>query len=490
MTTTESAPLRFDEPTGRWVLVGTVAGSSMAMLDGTAVNVALPRIGADLDASFGGLQWIVNGYTLSLAALILLGGSLGDRLGRRKMYTVGAAWFTLASIACAAAPTTEILIAARVLQGAGGALLTPASLAILQASFHPDDRARAIGAWSGLGGVATALGPFLGGWLADSASWRWIFLLNVPLGALVLTIARTHIPESRDPSVHGHLDWPGATLGALGLAGLTLGLSGSGSVLTIAGVALLALFVAVEMRAHDPIVPPAIFRSRTFTGTNAVTFFLYGALSSVLFLLGLVLQGPLGYTPLLAGAATMPLTAVMLVLSSRAGQLAERIGPRIPMTVGPVVMSIGLLLMQRIEPGARYVSSTLPAIVVFALGLATTVAPLTATALGSAETRYAGVASGINNAVARTGSLIAVAAIPVLAGFVPDAEVPAGELVDGFHQLALIGAFVVAGAGLLAWLTVGGRRPAAGEAPACFHCAASGPPPAVHVPVGAASDTF
>lgn len=469
--------LRYGESAGRWVLLATVLGSGMAMLDGTVVNLALPRIAEDLDASFTGLQWILNGYTLALAGLILLGGALGDRFGRRRVFMLGAAGFTVTSLACAMAPNVETLIAARVAQGAAAAMLTPGSLAILQASFDRHDRGRAIGAWSGLGGVATAIGPFLGGWLVDAASWRWIFLLNLPIGVAVIAISARHVPESRDPDASGGVDWLGAALGALGLTGITLGLSEQRWLVAALGVAVLGAFVAVEMRRAHPLVPLAIFRSRTFSGTNVVTFLLYGSLAVVFFLLGLVLQGPLGYTPLQAGAATMPVTLAMLGLSARAGALAERIGPRLPMTVGPLLVATAMLLLTGITPESSYVTGVLPGIVVFGLGLSLTVAPLTATALGAVDDHHAGVASGVNNAVARTGQVVAIAAVPIIAGFAAGEAVGATELLDGFDRVMQVGAVAVVGAAIVSWLTV--RRSLETAQPAsttAWHCAAAGPP--------------
>ncbi|MEW6583913.1 MAG: MFS transporter, partial [Actinomycetota bacterium] len=293
MTTTAPA-LRYATPAGRWVILATVLGSGMAFLDGTVVNIALPRIGEDLDASLTGLQWTVNAYTLTLAAFLLPGGALGDRLGRRRIFVAGTALFAAASALCALAPTVETLVAARALQGVGGALLMPASLAIIEATFHRDDRGAAIGAWSGLAGVAAAIGPFLGGWLVGAASWRWVFLINLPIAAAVLWVAARHVPETRDPAAGGGpLDVPGATLAALGLAGVTWGLtaaSGSGwdaasGGLAAAGAACLAAFAAVEARSRHPMVPPDIWASRLFTAANAVTFVLYAALSGALFLL-------------------------------------------------------------------------------------------------------------------------------------------------------------------------------------------------------------
>jgi EmrB/QacA subfamily drug resistance transporter len=466
--------LRVGEARGRWVLLATVLGSSMAMLDGTVVNLALPRIGADLDASFGGLQWVLNGYTLALAALILLGGALGDRLGRRRVFVAGAIGFTVASVLCAVSVGIPMLIAARIAQGAAAALLTPGSLAIIEATFDPVDRGRAIGTWSGLGGVATAIGPFLGGWLVDAASWRWIFLLNVPLGVAVVAVTARHVPETRDPNAGGALDVAGAVLGAAALAGLTLGLSEASWWLAAGGAVVLGAFVVTERRTRRPLVPPSLFSSRTFTGTNVVTLLLYGALGVVFFLLALVLQGSLGYTPLQAGAATMPITLAMLLLSARAGALAERIGPRIPMTVGPLLVALATLLLSRIDASSTYVADVLPGIVVFGLGLALTVAPLTATALGAVADDHAGVASGVNNAVARTGQLLAVAAVPVVAGFAPGAPVAAEDLVGGFQHVMRAAAAASVAAAAVALVSV--RRPLRPTGTPPYHCAAGGPP--------------
>jgi EmrB/QacA subfamily drug resistance transporter len=484
MSDPNGADVTLDSARGRWVLAATVLGSGMAMLDSTVVNLALPRIGEDLDAGFGQLQWIVNGYTLSLAALILLGGSLGDRVGRRRMFVVGTVWFTLASVACAAAPTSEALIAGRVVQGVGAALLTPGSLAIIQSSFVPDDRPRAIGAWSGLGGVATGIGPFLGGWLVDVATWRAVFLINVPLGIAVAVIATRHVPETRDPTASGRVDVAGAVLGAAALAAITYGLTAQLWWVTALGLVLAVAFVVVERHLRSPMVPMSIFRSAQFSATNVVTFLLYGAFGAVLFLLGLVLQGPLGYSPLLAGAATVPLTIVMLLFSARAGALAQRIGPRIPMTLGPLLCAAGFVLLTRVEPGRTYVESVLPGILVFAAGLTLTVAPLTTTALSSVPANLAGVASGVNNAVARTGSLVAVAAIPVVAGFAAGAAIDDETLLDGYWRVLWAGAGVAVAAAIVAAVWVRTIEPESATGPAPFHCAASSPP----VTVGTATD--
>ena len=376
------------------MLLATVLGSGMAMLDGTVVNIALPRIGKDLGAGLSGLQWTINAYTLTLAGFLLLGGSLGDRFGRRRMFVTGVVWFAAASVLCAMAPTSEALIAARALQGLGGALLTPGSLAIIEASFRLEDRGAAIGAWSGLGGVAVAVGPFLGGWLVEAVSWRLIFVINIPLAVVVVLVALRHVPESRDPGMAPGLDLPGAVLAALGLGGVIYALIESGDrgwtspavvVTGIGGLVALAVFVAVEARSPHPMLPLAIFRSRQFTAANLVTFAVYAALSGSLFLLPIELQEVVGFSPLKAGTALVPLTVVMLLLSARAGRLAQRIGPRLPMTIGPIVAGCGLALLTRVGAGSSYVGAVFPAVTVFALGLALTVAPLTTTVLAAAS---------------------------------------------------------------------------------------------------------
>ena len=476
--------LTLEEGRGRWVLFAAVLGSGLAMLDATVVNIALPQIGADLGADFSGLQWTVNAYTLTLASLILLGGSLGDRFGRRRMFVVGTIWFTLASLLCGLAPNIEALVAARLLQGAGGALLTPGSLALIQASFRPEERARAIGAWSGLGGVAAALGPFVGGILVE-LSWRWVFLINLPFGALVVFVALRHVPESRDPDMDPRLDVAGAVLGAVGLAGTTYALVQFGEAgatsaavsVGLLGVASLVAFVLVERRSTHPMLPVDVFASRQFTAANLVTFTVYGALGGVFFLLVLHLQIVAGFDPLLAGLALLPTTAAMLLLSARAGALAQRIGPRLPMTVGPLTCAGGILLMLRIGPGASYVGDVLPAAVIFGLGLSLTVAPLTATVLAAASVRHAGVASGVNNAVARAAGLLAVAALPVIGGISGGDYRDPAAFGDGFTVAMLVCAGLLILGGLLAALTISNAAVKVAPRPErASHCAVDGPP--------------
>jgi EmrB/QacA subfamily drug resistance transporter len=459
----EAGRIRYASRDGRWVLAVTVLGSSVAFLEATVVNVALPEIGSDLDADVAGLQWIINGYLLTLAALILLGGSLGDRYGRRRIFIVGVVWFTAASVLCAVAPNADVLIAARVIQGIGGALLTPGSLAIIEATFHPEDRARAIGAWSAFGGVSGAIGPLVGGWLIDAVSWRAIFFMNIPLGALVVWTAARHIPETRNPMITGRLDLQGSLFASLALAGITFALiqwpvDGLGSPMVLTAIAIGAAsavaFVRAERTSPEPMLPLSIFDSRQFSSANVVTFVVYAALGGVFFLLVVFLQVALGYSAIAAGAASLPITALLLFLSPRAGALATRIGPRLPLTLGPIGIAIGMLMMRGIEPGDSYLGSVLPPIIVFGLGLSLVVAPITATVLAAADDRHAGVASGVNNAVARTAGLAAVAALPLIVGLSgTDYEDPSA-LTDGFHGAALVCAILALGGGALAWLTI------------------------------------
>ncbi len=459
----EPGRIRYNSPAGHWVLGVTVLGSGIAFLEATVVNVALPEIGRDLDADLAGLQWTLNGYLLTLAALILLGGSLGDRYGRRRIFTIGVVWFAAASALCALAPNIEVLVAARVIQGIGGALLTPGSLAIIEATFHRDDRGRAIGAWSALGGVAAAIGPLVGGWLIEAVSWRAIFFINLPLGVFVVWAAARHVPETRDPTISGRLDFLGSALASLALAGITFTViqapeDGLGSPLVLAALVLglvsAVAFVRVERRSPEPMLPLSIFDSRQFTSANVVTFVVYAALGGVFFLLVVFLQVALGYSPIAAGAASLPVTALMLVLSPRAGALAQRIGPRLPLTVGPLLIAVGVLMMRQIDPGSSYVGSVLPAVVVYGLGLSLVVAPITATVLAAADPRHAGVASGVNNAVARTAGLAAVAGLPLIAGLSGNDYSNPAAITDGFHVAMLACAILSLGGGVLAWLTI------------------------------------
>ena len=486
----ENEPITWGTRRARWVLLATVLGSSIAFLDATVVNVALPTIGTDLNASVAGLQWVVNGYTLTLASLILLGGSLGDRFGRRKVFLLGTVWFAGASLLCGVAPTSGTLVAARALQGIGGALLTPGSLAILQASFASGDRGRAVGAWSGLSGIATAIAPFVGGWLIGVGSWRLIFLINVPLAIAVVVVSLRHVPETRDASAERSIDVGGAVLTVIGLAGVTWALIEAGERGATAGVlaagavglASLAGFIVTERTVRHPMLPIEIFRSRQFTAANLVTFIVYASLSVTFFLLVIDLQQVLGYSPLQAGAATLPVTGLMLALSARAGQLADRIGPRLPMTIGPLGIAAGLALLSGVEAGATYVASVLPGLLMFGLGLSLTVAPLTATVLAAAATRHAGVASGVNNAISRAAGLLAVAVIPGLTGLTGDAYHDPTVFASGFREAMRISAALAAAGGVLAWFLI--RDDVAGRERSCpaatldrrHYCAVDGVP--------------
>ena len=445
-------------PRGRLALAATVTASAMASLDATVVNVALPRIGDDFDAGLGALQWVLTGYLLALASLILLGGALGDRFGRRRVFIIGTVWFALASLACGLAPSVEALVAARVLQGVGGALLVPGSLAILQASFRVDDRHRAVGAWSGLGGVAGAIGPLVGGALVDGPGWRWAFLLNLPLAAVTVVLARRTIPESRDLHAAGAVDVRGALLATLGLGLSTWALTEAGSrgwldpvVLAsgVASVAVLAGFVVHLRRVLDPLVSPALFRDRTFTVLNIATVALYGAIGISFFLVAYELQVAAGWTALEAGLAMAPVTVMMLLGSARSGQWAERHGPRAQLLIGPLLAAAGLLLLTRVGPHAHYLRDVVPGAVVFGLGLVCLVAPLTAAVMASADPDHVSVASGVNNAIARTAGLISFAVIPVVSGLA--SAVDADAVTRSFRAALVIAAVVAAVAGPLAW---------------------------------------
>ena len=484
----EAGELRMGTAAGRWVLATTVLGSGIVMIDGTVVNVALASIGHELDAGFSDLQWTVNAYTLALASLILLGGALGDHFGRRRIFLIGVAWFAVASLACGLAPTVEVLIAARALQGIGGALLTPGSLALISASFLGPDRAVAVGAWSGLGGVAGAVGPFLGGWLVEW-TWRAVFLINIPLAVLVIVVALRHVPESRDQESAPGLDVSGAVLGALGLGLLTWGLTALGADgvtavglgTTVAGVVALVAFVLVEMRSSHPLVPPALFANPVFSAANVATLLIYGPLSVVFLVLVLQLQTVAGFSPVAAGTALLPLTVIMFLFSARVGALAGRIGPRLPMTIGPLVSACGLLLLLRVGPDASWFTDVLPAMIVFGAGMTLTVSPLTATVLDAAPDRFAGSASGVNNAVARAAGLLAVAIIPGIAGIEGGSYNDPTALDAGFRTSVLISAGLVVAAAIVSFVFI--RRPRAAPAPErvrvedCFRCEVNAPMP-------------
>lgn len=457
------AGVRYGSAQGRWLLLAAILGSAMAGIDATVVNVALPRIGAEFDAPFATLQWTVSDYALTLASFILLGGVLGDRYGRRRVFLVGTVWFATASLLCGLAPDTTTLVLARAVQGIGAALLTPGSLAILQSSFVPADRARAVGAWTGLLGVATATGPLLGGLMVDTVGWRWVFFLNIPLAALVVAVSLRHVPASRPARPTSRLDWPGAALGALALGAITVAPTEAAQGVTTAPVVAAAivavvaggLFVVVERRASDPMLPFSVFRSRRFSAVNAVTFVVYGGFGAVMLLLVVQLQVVVGWSGAQAGTAMVPATILMLLLSPRSGALAARLGPRPQLTLGPCVQACGIALMTRIGADASFVTDVLPAVLVFGSGLTIMVAPLTATALAAVPDGQAGLASGVNNAVARTGNLLAVAAVPPLAGLVGRVYDDPAAFDRGFGVAMWISAAVVLAGGALAAFTLG-----------------------------------
>lgn len=486
---TSPPALHLDTPDGRWVLAATVMASAVAMLTGTVVNVALPAIGHGLEAGTVDMQWVLNGYLLALASLILIGGTLGDRFGRRRLMIIGGVAFAVASLMCAVAPAVEMLIVARVIQGGSAALLMPQSLAIIEATFREADRGRAIGAWSALGGIAAAVGPLVGGWLVDQGSWRWVFLLNLPIVAVVIAVSAWKVPETRDPDAK-RLDRAGALTAFLGLGGITWALIhgpdwgwaepavwGTG----ILGVVVLAAFFAIERRTRHAMVPLDMFANGQFSAANAVTFVIYATIGGVFFFLVVYLQTGMGFSALMAGASLLPVTFLMLSLSSKAGDIAQRHGARLPLTVGGVLIAAGLLLFARIERGDAYVWSVLPGIVVFGLGLSATVAPVTTAVLAAADERRAGAASGINNAVARTAQLLAVALIPWVAGLSGEQINQPAALAAGFPRaMIVLGATALLGAAV-AWKTIASgpiRRRRVEEAPGrCYrHCSVDAPP--------------
>jgi EmrB/QacA subfamily drug resistance transporter len=451
------AGLRLSEPAGRWLLVVTALGSGLVLLETTVVNVALPVLGHDLNASLAELQWTVNAFTLTLSALILLGGGLGDRFGRRRVYLAGIGWFAVASLLCGLASGAEWLIAARALQGIGGALIVPGSLAMIQASIHPDDRARAVGWWAGLSGTAGAAGPLVGGALVDAAGWRWVFLVNIPIAVVITALLARHVPESRDDAAGHRFDVAGAVLAAVGLGGVTYALirpTAAGWAAAAAGLIAFACFVRVERRSPAPMLPMELFASRRFSAANLASFFLYGALAGFIFFLPIQLQLTVGYAPLAAGLALLPLTALTLALSAPAGTVTARVGPRVPLAAGSLCCAAAALLATRIGVQSTYWADVLPVVALTGIGVPLITPPVTTAVLGAVPDARAGIASAVNNGVARAAGLVAVAALPLLAGLPSDVAADPAVLDAGFGGAMLICAGMFVLGGLVAWLGV------------------------------------
>ncbi len=496
----------------RWTLLAAILGSSMAFMDGTVVNVALPAIQRSLHASAADAQWIVESYALFLAALLLVGGALGDRLGRRRVFVIGVMIFTAASAACAAARSADGLVLARALQGIGAALLVPGSLALLSAGFAEDERGRAIGTWSAFSGVTAAVGPMVGGFLVDHFSWRWAFLLNLPLGVTVVILSIARVPESHGDAAQGPTDLAGATSATLGLAGIVFALieaptrGWNSSMVIVAGavgLAALAAFVILEGRVRSPMLPLPLFRIRNFSGANLLTLLLYAALGGGLYFFPLNLIQVQGYSATAAGAALLPFIAIMFALSRWTGTLVDRVGAKLPLVVGPAIAAAGFAAFARPGLDADYWTGFLPAVCLLGLGMAVTVAPLTTTVMNAVGPTYAGTASGVNNAVSRTASLLAIAAFGMVLATAFDASLnaslvrlhlPAGALeaiaaqrhrlaglelppglpgevaaqvhaavgeafVAGFRQVMMVSAGLALFSALAAWWTIDGRTP-------------------------------
>lgn len=457
----EPTPLSLRSTAGRWAIAATVLGSGAVFVESTVVSVALPAVGRDLSLGVAGLQWIVNGYLVTLSALLLLGGALGDAWGQKRAFEVGLVTFSAGSLLCAVAPSFVLLIVARLLQGVAGALLVPTSLALLDTAFADEDRSEAIGTWAGWSAVSTAVGPLVGGALVDLASWRWVFASAVPLPLLAWWIVRVHVAEPAARRRQG-VDLVGALLISAGLGavvwaliegpkrGATGWVLGAGAL----GLGLIAAFLIVETRRENPLLPLGIFRSHQFSGANATTLLVYAALGALFFFLMIELQGVLGYKGLAAGASLLPINALMLVLSPRAGRWSERWGPRVPIAAGSLLAAVGLALFSRVGPGSSYLADVLPATLVFGAGLGTLVAPLTASVLAVAEEGRTGVASAVNNATARLAGLLATALVPLATGIAGLDDFTGPAFTAGFERAMWISAALSAAGGGLAWLTV------------------------------------
>ena len=454
---------------GRWILAASVLGSGAVFLEGSVVSVAVPAIGRDLGLGMAGLQWVMNGYLLTLSALMLFGGALGDRRSRARVFAVGLVGFALSSICCGLAPNIFLLIVARIIQGIAGALVVPNSLALLETTFHGEARGVAIGKWAAWSAVSTALGPLAGGWLVDAASWRFVFFSVVPFAVAAAWIAFRHetavgrVTKSESSS----LDYAGALLATLGLAGVVGALitgpdAGFTSPFVLsclaAGLLLLGGFIFVESRARTPLLPLDVFGHREFVGANLNTLFVYASLNGLFFLLMLQLQNGLGYSALIAGASLLPVNALLLLISPRSGHLAERIGPRLPMAIGSLIAAVGMLLFIRVKPGSSYITSLLPALIVFGVGLGLLVAPLTAAALRSLGEKRAGIASGVNNAAARLAGLLATAAIPVAAGLGGSRRPFGPALANAFTHAMVICTVLCSVGAIVAATMISGKR--------------------------------
>jgi EmrB/QacA subfamily drug resistance transporter len=454
---------------GRRTLAASIVGSGAVFLEGTVVNVALPAIARDLGLALEGVQWVMNAYLLALGALTLLGGALGDHYGRRRLFRLGAVAFSVLTVGCALAPSVLVLLGMRFLQGAAGAMLVPNSLAMLESSFSEKERGTAIGRWAGFSAVSTAIGPLLGGWLVDAASWRWVFAVIAPVALLAAGLASSasaHESKKRARKQDGRIDYLGAGLIVGGLGATTAGLIEGPRLgfthplilsLLVGGAVLLIVLGVVEHRSESPLVPPSLFRSRAFTGANAATVLIYSALGGVILLLVLQLQGNVGYSALESGASLLPANLLMLTLSPLAGRIAHRHGARIPMTLGTLTAAAGMVLFSRIAPGASYVRDVMPAAVVFGLGLSALVAPLTAAVLEAAPDDSAGVASGVNNAAARLAGLVSAAALPVAAGLGGLEKLSGVQLTQGFARAMWICAALCIIAAGIVWITIGRR---------------------------------
>jgi EmrB/QacA subfamily drug resistance transporter len=449
----------------RWILTATIVGSGAVFLEGSVTTVALPAIARDFGLGIAGLQWVMNAYLLMLSALMLLGGAIGDRFSRRRVFSIGLSAFAIASLTCAVAPNLISLVIARLVQGAAGALVVPNSLALLETTFRGEARGAAIGRWAAWSSVSTALGPLIGGWLVDLTSWRIVFVCVAPLALIAAGIAMRAKGSARSESAatHATIDYLGAALATLGLAGVVGALIAGPDVgfrrpavvaAFVAGLALLAAFIVVEHRAKEPLLPPKISRSRVFVGVNVTTLLVYAALSGLFFLLMLQLQQGLGYSALAAGASLLPINVLMLALSPVAGRVAHRIGPRIPMVGGALVAAAGMFLFARVRPGASYSTSVVPAAIVCGLGLSWFVTPLTSVALGALGEKLAGLASGVNNAVARLAGLLATAVLPLAAGLGGLHSLKGPALSAGFARAMIISAALCVAGALVAWFTV------------------------------------